>query len=186
MNLLSLEQLTDLVETTQRDFFRIETLPSYDTTITTSEYRRWLDDEPEPDWEARRPWLDKLAQWAKEGRPRRRVRVIHDPITDYERYACEWSYPSSVAAGELIRVLDISEQASPRELAHAPGDWSLIDGRKVVKMHYDSHGQFVGAQHLDIQHVEVHRLAADAAWKVAEPFERWWVRHPQHRRQPVT
>lgn len=65
MKLMTLQELTALLDTTQRDLFRIETLASYDTAATTSEYRRWLDGEAEPDWELRRPWLDKLTQWAK-------------------------------------------------------------------------------------------------------------------------
>ncbi|MGH3719134.1 MAG: hypothetical protein ACRDRI_09905 [Pseudonocardiaceae bacterium] len=42
MSLMTLEQLTELVETTRHDLFRIETLPSYDTAITTSDFRRRL------------------------------------------------------------------------------------------------------------------------------------------------
>ncbi|MGH3784798.1 MAG: DUF6879 family protein [Pseudonocardiaceae bacterium] len=58
---MTLEQLTELVETTRHDLLRIETLPSYDTAITTSDFRRWLNGELEPDWEVRRPWLDLRA-----------------------------------------------------------------------------------------------------------------------------
>lgn len=150
--------------------------------IATGDFRRWLDDENEPDWKTRQPWLDKLRQWASEGRPRRRVRVIHDPPTDYERYACDWGYRNNVAAGELVRILDLAEQSPPRELQFAPGDWSLIDGRDVVKMHYDPDGQFRGAQLLDAEHIERHRNAADALWRNAEPFTAWWDRHPEHHR----
>ncbi|MBA3574504.1 MAG: hypothetical protein H0W37_05970 [Pseudonocardiales bacterium] len=60
--------------------------------MTSGDFRRWLDEEAEPTWEIRQPWLDTLAQWAREGLPRRRVRVVHDPSSDYERYACDWGY----------------------------------------------------------------------------------------------
>jgi hypothetical protein len=70
VNLMTLEQLTELVESTRHDLLRIETLPSYDTAITTSDFRRWLNGEREPDWEVRRSWLDLLRRWANEGRPR--------------------------------------------------------------------------------------------------------------------
>lgn len=39
--------LTELIQTTRHDLFRIETLPSYDTAITTSDLRRWLVGERE-------------------------------------------------------------------------------------------------------------------------------------------
>ncbi|MGH4014447.1 MAG: DUF6879 family protein [Pseudonocardiaceae bacterium] len=179
---MTLEQLTGLIETTRRDLFRIETLPSYDTAITTSDFRRWLNGELEPDWEARRPWLDLLRRWANEGRPRRCVRVIHDPPSDYERYACDWGYRHNVAAGEIVRILDLAEQSPPGELLHASGDWTLIDGRDVVKMHYDHDGQFSGAELLDVAHVDRYRIAADAVWNETEPFMQWWDLHSQHHR----
>ncbi|MCA1693470.1 MAG: hypothetical protein LC749_01365 [Actinobacteria bacterium] len=182
MSLLTLEQLTELVETTQHDFIRIETLPSYDTAATTGDFRRWLDGETEPTWKIRRPWLAMLTQWAQEGRPRRRVRVIHDPPTSYERYACDWGYVNSVAAGELIRVVDLAEQSLPSALVSVPGDWSLIDGRDAVRMQYRSNGQFIGARHVDVQDVGRYRSAADIAWEAGEPFTAWWDRHPQHHR----
>lgn len=184
MSLLTVDQLGDLLERTRRDLFRIETLPSYDTTMTTGDFRRWLDGEAEPTWEVRQPWLDTLAQWARDGRPRRRVRVIHDPPSDYERYACDWGYRYNVAAGEPTRVLDLAEHDVPEELDAAPGDWWLIDGRDVVTMHYHADGRFHGADILDPRDAVAHRIAADAVWRAAEPFTSWWDRHPQHHRSP--
>ena len=149
---------------------------------TTGDFRRWLDGEPEPTWETRRRWLDSLTQWAQEGRPRRRVRLIHDPITDYERYACDWGYVHNTTAGEQIRILDLSEHELPPELEHAPGDWSVIDDRDVIAMLYHPDGQFQAAQLLDVQHNTPYRDAARTLWALSEPFTSWWDHHPQHHR----
>ena len=130
----------------------------------------------------RQLWLDTLTQWAREGRPRRRVRIIHDPPSEYERYACEWGYRYNIEAGEPTRVLDLAEVHPPRELQAAPGDWWLIDGRDVVKMHYHPDGSFRGTEVLTPQYVERYRAAADAAWRVAQDFTTWWAQHPQHHR----
>ena len=100
MNLLTADQLGEVLERTRQDLFRIETLPSYDTAMTTGDFRRWLDGKTEPTWEVRQPWLDTLAQWAR----------------------------------LITRAL--------------------------------------------------HRVAADATWRAAEPFTSWWDRHPQHHRSP--
>jgi hypothetical protein len=182
MILLTADQLGEVLDRTQRDLFRIETLPSYDTAMTTGDFRRWLHGEAEPTWKVRQPWLDTLAQWARDGRPRRRVRVIHDPPTDYERYACDWGYRHNVAAGEPTRVLDLGEQELPTGLDAAPGDWWLIDGGEIVRMHYHPDGQFHGAEIVDAHHLPEYRIAADAAWQAAEPFDAWWDRHPEHHR----
>lgn len=182
MTLLTAEQLGEVLENTRRDLFRIETLPSYDTSMTSPDFRRWLNGEDGPDWSVRQPWLDTLTDWARQGRPRRRVRVIHDPPTDYERYACEWGYANNVKAGEPTRILDLGESYLPAELAAAPGDWWLIDGRGVVAMHYHPDGRFRGAEVLDPQHVEPYSRAADAAWHVARDFATWWAEHPHYHR----
>ena len=184
MNLLTADRLGEVLDRTRQDLFRIETLQSYDTAMTTGDFGRWLKGETEPTLEVRQPWLDTLAQWARAGRPRRRVRIIHDPPSDYERYACDWGYRYNVTAGEPTRVLDLAEQDLPKELDAAPGDWWLIDDREVVTMHYHPDGQFRGAEVLHSPHVARHRIAADAAWYAAEPFTSWWDRHPQHHRSP--
>ena len=89
----------------------------------------------------------------------------------------------NVEAGEPTRVIDLAESYLPPDLEDAPGDWWLIDGRDVVRMHYHPDGRFRGAEVLeDPEHVSWHHLAADAAWQVAEDFTTWWARHPQYRR----
>ena len=92
--------------------------------------------------ERKQPWLDTLRAWAEQGRARRRVRIIHDPITDYERYACEWGYALNAEAGEIIRVIDLAQTQLPPELARMVVDFWLVDGCKVVAMHYEPDGQF--------------------------------------------
>ena len=123
-----------------------------------------------------------LAQWARDGRPRRRVRIIHDPPGDYERYACDWGYRYNVTAGEPTRVLDLAEQDLPKELDAAPGDWWLIDDRDVVMMHYHPDGQFRGAEVLDSPHVARHRCRCCMACRRAVHL--LVDRHPQHHRSP--
>jgi Family of unknown function (DUF6879) len=44
------------------------------------------------------------------------VRIIHDPITDYERYACEWGYALNSPAGEIIRIINLAQTQLPPEL----------------------------------------------------------------------
>ncbi len=39
-----------------------------------------------------------------------------------------------------------------------------------------------GAPVLDAQHVQQHRIAADAAWNAAVEFTAWWNSHPEHHR----
>lgn len=92
MTLLDLSQLKHTLETASRDLFRWETLPAYEVASDGTDYGRYLDGADAPTPERKQPWLDTLRAEAECGRTRRRVRIIHDPITDYERYSCEWGY----------------------------------------------------------------------------------------------
>jgi len=179
---LDLSQLKQTLETTTRDLFRWETLPAYEVASDGTDYRRYLDGADAPTPERKQPWLDTLRAWAQQGRPRRRVRVIHDPITDYERYSCEWGYALNSQAGELIRVIDLAHTELPAELTRIPQDFWLIDGRDVVAMHYHPDGQFHRAEIMDPQHGAEYRTAADAAWELGKDFLTWWNQHPQHHR----
>lgn len=182
MTLLDIPQLGTMLDTAREDLFRWETLPAYEVASDGSDFRRYLDGAPEPTWERKQPWLDTLRAWADEGRTRRRLRVIHDPITDYERYSCEWGYALNSQAGEKIRVLDLAETGVPAEAAAVSGDFWLIDGCDVAEMHYAPDGQFVGAQALDAEHSDLHRALAEAAWCQGQDFDVWWRRHPRHHR----
>lgn len=111
------------------------------------------------------------------------MRVIHNPISDYERYACEWGYVNNVRAGEPTRVLDLATAPVPDELRDAPDDWWLIDRARLVAMYYRPDGSFTGARLIDhTATVELHCRAADAAWHAAEDFTTWWTAHPGYRR----
>ncbi|MGH3937590.1 MAG: DUF6879 family protein [Pseudonocardiaceae bacterium] len=182
MTLLDLSQLKQTLETTSGDLFRWETLPAYEVASDGSDYRRYLDGAETPTPERKQPWLDTLRAWAQQGRARRRVRVIHDPITDYQRYSCEWGYALNSQAGEIIRIIDLARTQLPPELTRIAEDFWLIDDREVVAMHYYPDGQYRAAEVLDSQHAAGHRIAAQVAWELGEDFMTWWNQHPQHHR----
>lgn len=182
MTLLDLSQLRQALEVTTSDLFRWETLPAYEVASDGSDYRRYLDGADAPTFERKQPWLDTLRAWAEQGRPRRRVRIIHDPITDYERYACEWGYALNAEAGEIIRVIDLAQTQLPAELTRVDGDFWLIDEHEVVAMYYEPDGQFRAAESLPSQQTAKYRETAALAWELGEDFSTWWNAHPQHHR----
>lgn len=183
MTLLTIAQLGDKLDSAKHDLFRWETLPAYEVASDGSDYRRYLDGAPEPTWERKQPWLDTLRAWAEQGRERRRVRIIHDPITDYEKYSCQWGYELNSKAGELIRVIDLSQTPGlPDELTRIIGDFWLIDGHTPVVMHYAPDGQFRYAETVQAQYNGLYRAAATAAWRIGHDFTTWWNANPQHHR----
>lgn len=174
--MLDARELTDLLGGYRKTLFRLETLPAYEVATDGSDYRRWLDGEPEPTWERKQPWLDQLARETGEGRSRWRVRMLHQPITPYERYACEWGYALNTQAGERIQIID-----RPVGLA-AYGDFWIVDDQQVVLMHYAATGEYRGATVLPAANLPAYQKVRGQAWEMSVPFEQWWAQHPEHRR----
>jgi hypothetical protein len=181
VTLLDAAQLNQLLDTATHDLFRWETLPAYEVASDGTDYRRYLDDADQPIWERKQPWLDVLRAEAARGRARRRVRIIHNPITDYERYECEWGYALNAPAGEQIRIIDLAHTELPPELADVAGDFWLVDGRDVVAMRYAPDGRFLGAKVLDPPNPHRHH-AAETAWSLSQEFGSWWDAHQHHHR----
>jgi hypothetical protein len=176
---LTADELGEVIEAGRRSLFRLEILGRYEVATDGSDYRRWLDGEPEPTWSRKQPWLDYLRREAAGGRRRQRVRVIHDPPTDYERFACEWGYALNTQAGEEVRVLDLAQTELPQEALAISRDFWLIDDERVVLMHYGDDATFLGAELLEPGEAVPYRAAREAAWRAATDFGPWWAANPR-------
>ncbi|MDN5919380.1 MAG: hypothetical protein L0I76_30500 [Pseudonocardia sp.] len=178
---MNLSELSDLLERST-DVLRVETLGSY----SSDSDRDWLDaylrGEPKPDVEAKRPWLDRLARAVDRGHPWRRLRVVPQPVTDYFRYQCEWSYVDNAAAGEDIRVMDAANWPEGARSGMWVGDIYVADDT-VVAMHYDHDGRFVSAE--ETGDAERARIAG-GVWTFGQSFTEWWAARPDlHRNVAV-
>jgi len=177
--MIDLDELDALLDGC-RTLFRLETLDVYEVASDGSDYRRYLDGEPEPDWERKQPWLDELRAVRNAGDYRHRVHVLRTPLGPYLRYECEWGYAYNVQVGEDIRILDLSETPEPTGLVDH--DFWLADNELVVLMHYDDAGQFLGGEALPATETPRYVAARNAAWEAATPFEPWWAARPQYHR----
>jgi hypothetical protein len=112
------------------------------------------------------------------------VRLLHSPLPDYQRYACEWVYAYNTAAGDDSRVLDATEVSLPE--VKPPDFWLVEDAidAQIAIMNYDDEGCFLGATHSDERVViDGYREVRRILWERAEPFYSWWDRHPEHHRR---
>lgn len=81
------------------------------------------------------PWLARIALTTiTTGKDWSRLRVVDDPLTDYQRYQLA-SYRESQAVGERIRLV---RRAS---VGGVGPDFWLFDDRRVVLMHYHPDGR---------------------------------------------
>ena len=167
-----------------RSAFRLELLDSYEVNDDGDDFARYLRGEPDPTPERKQPWLARLRREHQAGILNQRVHVLSTPLTDYLRYECEWGYQPNAAAGEDIRIVDLTEQAPPDDIVDH--DFWLIDDRHAIRMHYDDRGRFLGAESAAEGQLPRYQRAREAALIAAEPFTAWWARHPEeHRFQRV-
>lgn len=86
--------------------FRLETLPAY--MVGGAEQERvqaFLEGRPRPERSVRTsPWMARIAATTAAGKNWSRLRVVDNPLTDYQRYQLE-SYRESQSVGEQIFIV---------------------------------------------------------------------------------
>jgi hypothetical protein len=165
----------------KQDLLRVQTLARYTVASDGEDFVRYLRGEAEPIAPQKQAWLDRLASSAKEGRTRRNVHIVEQPLSDYLCYQFEWCYVFNVAAGQDIRVLDVSSNPAAAHLA-ACGDFTLVEGVDVARNHYAPDGTFLGAVQAPSDTAAALAALAETAWALAVPFTAWWRDHPQYHR----
>lgn len=153
-----------------RSAFRLELHPIYTMPGEADELRRFRAGEKPPEG-YHYGWLDTVAAAVRAGKTMRRVRVVPQPLTDYIRYEFEWGFVYNVAAGEDIRVLDMSSQLGPELPDH---DFWLFDETTVVKLLYAADGTQIGRELVADPDIEAYLSWRDAAWYKAVPFRDYW------------
>jgi len=135
------ETWREFFDSYRREAFRLETLPEYKVDSERSEYEHFLatgrlniaDDDP---------WLMRVRHFRQTGRRIGRVHVISRPLTDYLRY--EFAvYRYTVAAGEDVRILDLTDQPNP---GLPTEDFWLFDDTAIVRMDYSPDGTQQGRE----------------------------------------
>ncbi len=173
--MLNEQQLGEYIDAHFTDtLFRLETLDAYGVN---EDFQRYMTGQSGP----RSTWPEVIRNEVADGRYTYRVHVVHGPLSDYLRYEFEWCYVPNAAAGELIRVLDTSEQHKP-DNAEFDEDFWIVDDTHLIRMHYAPDGEFVGASLADAELLSAYRAVRDAAWRTATDFHDYWRRHPHYHR----
>ncbi len=150
----------------QRSAFRLELRQVYTMPGEADELRRFRAGE-KPPADHHYGWLDTMAAARAAGKTVRRVRVVRRPLTDYIRYEFEWGFVYNVAAGEDIRVLDLTDGPGPVLPDH---DFWLFDESTLVKLLYRSDGTQIGRELVADPDTDAYLSWRDAAWQEAVPF----------------
>ncbi|MCG6494877.1 DUF6879 family protein [Kitasatospora sp. A2-31] len=145
--------------------FRLETRSFYAMPDEDEEYREFLTTGelhiPDDD-----PWLTRVRHFRETGRTISRVRVLTRPLSDYLRYEFA-AYAFNVAAGEEIRILDLTDRQNP---GLPDQDFWMFDGVSVVDMQYRPDGAQVGRELLANPDLKQYRRWRDLAISMSVPF----------------
>lgn len=151
--------------------FRLELRPFYSVGGAEAErLNAFRHGTPRPERSIRTsPWLARIAtSTVLDGKTWSRVRVVDDPMTDYQRAQLE-SYKESQAAGEQILITGRTDRVSG-----TPDFWLFDadgDHPHAVLMHYSNDGTVLEREHID-DPAQVAALAelADLLLAEAEPL----------------
>lgn len=128
--------------------YRLEALQQYGVSYEKDEFSQFLAGETRGVFPGIAGWIDgTVSKAVSAGKHLYRVHVVEEPLSDYVRFECAWSYEHTVAAGEDVRILPVPKGEWPSGLPHY--DYWLFDSSLLVAMYYDEHGTFLSAEMVD-------------------------------------
>jgi hypothetical protein len=159
-----------------RSLLRIENRRAYEVESDGGDFARFLHGADAP--LEGEEWMAQLRDERAAGKRRSKVHITQGRLSNYELYSCRWGFARTVQNGEAVRMLD-----DDGALADVP-DFSVIDGKDVLRMDYDQHDQWIGAMPISGPDAAVYRALAVVLWRQSADFTPWWAVHPQARQRP--
>ena len=154
----------------EREALHWEAQGTYDIGIEQAAYEAFLAGRPLPpsevDWW--QDWLNQVERQVQAGKTMRRVRVLDEPHTAYQRFEL-WTGPWHAEAGERIWYL-------PRARAQAVNlplavDWWRLDGQQLIVTTFTD-GKITGKElHTDPAVISFHLSWWHLALSIATPAE---------------
>lgn len=141
--MLSDGEWRDIFDAFRQDAWRFEAQPTYTMPREAASVARFLRGEEKPvDHNAR--WHERVRAYREAGKQIGRVRVVRQPLTDYQRYQFAWGIPGNIQAGEDIRILDATDDDYGLPLTGQ--DWWIFDDTTIVLLNYRPDGTQIGRE----------------------------------------
>jgi hypothetical protein len=179
--LLTGAKVRTLFDGVTRSAERLETRDHYGGD--QAELEAWLGGQYEeiPERAERAAWLERIRLQTSRGARWRRVRIIREPPTVYQRFGL-MSGRQNVEAGEQIHYLG-RECALAEDLpAH---DFWLFDDERLALMYFGFDDRLLGVQLVaDTGVVAQHRVWLDRAFSVAPAYHEYLAADPTWAERP--
>ncbi|HZX06811.1 DUF6879 family protein [Kribbella sp.] len=159
----------ELLTQFKRSSVHLETRDAYGTEVELPHMAKWKRDEPD-DFEWLQEWCTALGEHVAAGRTVRRVKIVSEPLSEYQRWVYTVFTPIA-AAGEDVRWVP-RRQVS--ELCIPGNDYYLLDDERVVFLHYAGSGMNTAfTTTTDPAVVEMCREAFERVWLLATPHSEY-------------
>lgn len=172
MESISYEELKDSLNSFQREALHLEMRDSYGTAAEIPHLAKWEAGEPDDtDW--LQPWFDTVRSGAQAGKVFRRLRIVSEPVSDYQKWVLKDS-PLFVEAGEDIRWVPRSRVST---VSLPDNDFWLFDDQVAVFLIFAASGQVVDRlRTTDRAAVGLCRTAFEATWELSIPDSEYQTR----------
>lgn len=159
----TVDDLNELCRGITRSFVHLETRDSYGTAAELPHLAKQDDDFAWLGW-----WLDVVRGHRAAGRTCRRLRVVSEPLSEYQRWTTSHAR-LFIDAGEEIRYLPRPKLTTV--CLPGSGDFYVFDDETVLFLHYAGNGTNASFElTTDPETARTCRAAFDAAWDLAPPF----------------
>jgi hypothetical protein len=182
--ILSAEEFHEQFCTAERSVMRLEMRRHTNIPTEQPELRAFLAGErPEQrGWDLPSWWTDMVSVHKAAGHVFRRVRVMDNPLTDYNRFMI-WSAPRNVEAGEDIRFLAM---ADGNKLDLPDHDFWVYDSARLVELRFTDDGRVVGYDlFTDLDSVARQEEWINRAFAAATPYADYVAEDPTRAWPPV-
>ncbi|MGE7389841.1 DUF6879 family protein [Streptomyces sp. NPDC004126] len=121
----------------EREAWRFEAQPTYTMPKEQENVARFLRGEAKPA-NHNASWHERVRSYVDSGRSIARVRIVRQPLTDYQSYQFAWGIPGNINAGEDIRVLDVTRDDYGLPLTGQ--DWWMFDENRIAHLNFRADG----------------------------------------------
>lgn len=183
MTVVSGAEFFELFQRFTRSARRLESRSQSYVEEEQPRYRAFLAGElPETCGGEPTAWTEMVNRHAAAGRPFQRVRVMDEPLSDYNRYLL-YRTPYNLAAGEDIRYLN---RDSANRLDLPDHDFWVFDSGLVCLLRFTADGRPIGHDLIaDRELAARHEEWILRAWEAAVPYAEYVAADPTRVLPPV-
>ena len=162
----SYEELNQLCRGIKKSFVHLETRDAYGTKIELPHMAQWRRGQPD-DFAWLTWWLDMLRGHREAGRTCRRLRVVSEPLNDYQRWTTSHAH-LLVDSGEDIRY--VSRRRLVTVTLPGSGDFYVFDDHLVLFLHYAGNGMNVSFEITEDPRIaQMCNETFETVWDMATP-----------------